>query len=266
MLGVHSFGNELRAVALSGIHVAETAMPPHLVLAGHAHEPGQICFVLEGEYRERIYGGESDILPGDVQFHSPGEWHENIFSTGGALALLISVDRDRWVDVPARRPFRSRLLAGIAADVRRELERHDAGSAGALEALSLLLLSELPRLTSEPEWLRHAAFRIEQQFARPISLSSVATEVGVHRATLAAAFRRFRGTSVGELIRSVRVARAREALSQTQAPIDEVAQQCGFADQAHLTRVFKRLTGVTPGEFRRSYTSKSSKWVSSRKD
>ncbi|HUP48917.1 MAG TPA: AraC family transcriptional regulator [Thermoanaerobaculia bacterium] len=256
MRGVHSFGQELRTCVLPGIHVAETLMPAGLVLPEHAHDPGQVCFILEGTYSEELAGGEHLLRPGDIQFHSPGERHANSVAAGGALTLLISVDRERWIDVVARRPFCSPVLDEIGREVRKELARQDPASSAALEGLSLVLLSRLARLelqggAREPQWVREAVFRIERDYDRPMSLSSVAEDAGVHRATLAAAFRRFRGTSVGELIRSVRIARAREALAGTNAPIAEVAQQTGFADQAHLGRVFKRMTGMTPGDFRR---------------
>lgn len=241
-------------------------MPGGLILTRHAHRPGQVCFVLEGGYRERTIDGDSMLRPGDILFHAPGEWHTNAFPSDDTLALLISVEPRRWLETSGRRPFRSAMLAAIARQVRMELTREDAASTTALEGLSLLLLSRLARLSSpvsEPWWVGEAVLRIESRFHGPISLSSLAGELGIHRATLAAGFRRFRRTSVGEHIRTVRVARASEELVRSRAPIDEIAQRTGFADQAHLGRVFKSLTGLTPGEYRRRvsepYTSKSSK-------
>ena len=35
-------------------------------------------------------------------------------------------------------------------------------------------------------------------------------------------------------------------------PADEIAHDAGFADQSHMTRVFKAVTGMTPGEYRRT--------------
>jgi transcriptional regulator GlxA family with amidase domain len=46
----------------------------------------------------------------------------------------------------------------------------------------------------------------------------------------------------------VRVARAR-ALIATGVPLAEVASMTGFADQSHLTRLFKRIVGVPPGQY-----------------
>jgi AraC-like DNA-binding protein len=47
------------------------------------------------------------------------------------------------------------------------------------------------------------------------------------------------------------VERARELLTGD-ARMADIAQECGFSDQAHLTRLFKRQTGVTPGVYRKN--------------
>ena len=47
-----------------------------------------------------------------------------------------------------------------------------------------------------------------------------------------------------------RLARARALLSRTDAPLLGIAASCGFADQSHMNRVFKKRVGQTPGQFR----------------
>jgi AraC family transcriptional regulator len=47
-----------------------------------------------------------------------------------------------------------------------------------------------------------------------------------------------------------RVERAKRLLRQTRQPIALIAQEAGFADQSHLTQIFHREMGVTPGRFR----------------
>jgi AraC family transcriptional regulator len=49
-----------------------------------------------------------------------------------------------------------------------------------------------------------------------------------------------------------RLDRARRLLAETAMPAKEVAAACGFADQAHLTRLFARRFGVTPSAFRKA--------------
>jgi AraC family transcriptional regulator len=119
----------------------------------------------------------------------------------------------------------------------------------------MLSLSALARLgdnidLSEPHWLREAVVMINQRAAEPLSLNTVATAVGVHRATLAAAFRRFKNTSVGEFIRAERMRHVMRELKSSKMPLCDIATKCGFYDQAHMGRVFRRSVGISPGVYR----------------
>ena len=257
MHGLHSFGSEVRLCDVNGVHVAETLLPAGLFLEEHSHDPGQIGFILEGVYQEHTAEGDHILVPGAVHFRAPGESHANRFRSQDALTLLVSIDRQRWLEVTGRRPFEpSPLLRELAGEVRRELTVGEAASRAALEGLSLLLLSRVSREAAgfrgeEPEWLRDAVSFIEHHYGDAVSLQTVAAAVGIHRATLAAAFRRFRATSVGEYIRDLRVRRATDALLHTSMPLHEIAIVCGFADQAHFGRLFRRVRGMSPGAFRR---------------
>jgi AraC family transcriptional regulator len=102
----------------------------------------------------------------------------------------------------------------------------------------------------EPPWLREAVAMINQRATEPISLSTVATTIGVHRATLAAAFRQFKNTSVGEYIREQRVRYVMRQLVSSNMPLCEIATKCGFYDQAHMGLVFRKAVGMSPGVYR----------------
>jgi AraC family transcriptional regulator len=47
-----------------------------------------------------------------------------------------------------------------------------------------------------------------------------------------------------------RLERAKTLMRRTNQPLAEIAQQVGFADQSHLTSIFRRETGLTPGRYR----------------
>jgi AraC family transcriptional regulator len=240
MIGMDSYGSELRSHTLGEIRVVETLMPGGLVLGDHAHESGQICFVLEGTYSERRRDGEHEMRPGSVLFHDPGERHANSFSRGGALAIVVSFAPDRWRHATRR--------SQLAEAIQREITH---GGSSALDGLALLTLAHLSR----PAWFADAIAAVERRYATPaVSLRAIASAVGVHPATLSAAFRRYRKTSVGDSIRDMRMKRAMELL-RGDMPLAEIAHACGFSDQAHFTRVFAKVMGTTPGAFRRARTS-----------
>jgi AraC family transcriptional regulator len=66
----------------------------------------------------------------------------------------------------------------------------------------------------------------------------------------AVCFRRFYGCSAGEYLRRIRFEQACRMLKQPHASLAEIAHATGFADQSHFTRFLKRITGLTPGEYR----------------
>lgn len=256
---VDSFGSDLRRHDLDGIRVSETLMPAGLLLDEHAHDSGQICFVLEGGYHERLANGDRILRAGMVHVRAPREPHANVFDGDeDALTLLISIDPRRWIRTAAGGP--RRILGELATEIRAEIRRGDEAARAALEGLSMLAMSRLARARDgEPEWLGDACSWIEQHFAEPLTLSTVARAIGVPRSTLSMAFRRWRRTSVGDAIRRARVSQAKLLIARG-VPLGGVALHCGFFDQAHMTRVFREVGGVTPGD----YATKSSKCVSRR--
>ena len=72
-----------------------------------------------------------------------------------------------------------------------------------------------------------------------------------HRTTLVKQFARRYGLPPQAWLRNWRVARARELL-RGGLPLADAAHAVGFADQAHMTRVFKQVYGSTPGVFRKA--------------
>ncbi|HEY2093490.1 MAG TPA: AraC family transcriptional regulator [Thermoanaerobaculia bacterium] len=260
LVQAHTFGKVLRGRAFDGLSVEEVLMPPSLRVGSHAHEGAQIYFLLEGTYVEACRTGRHTLRAGQTWFRPAGEAHENaVIGDDPALTLIVTVERCRYDRLehlsigPAQ--LQSLLIDEVRAELVRELRRADASAVTALEAWALLLLTRTERLlatgsTVAPQWLPDAVHFIETSWQQPISLAAVATHVGVHPATLAAAFRRFHSTSVGSYLRRCRLGHAREALLQTNEPIKSIAVDAGFYDQAHFGRCFKAQYGVTPASAR----------------
>jgi AraC family transcriptional regulator len=66
------------------------------------------------------------------------------------------------------------------------------------------------------------------------------------------AFRNSVGNSPHEYIIRRRIERAQGLMLSTNAPLSEIASECGLADQAHLTRLFRRVVGESPAAWRRA--------------
>jgi AraC family transcriptional regulator len=240
-----------------GVHPAGSALPRH------AHDDPTICYVLRGGFTEYSRGASADCGAATLRVTPAGEPHWNRFGRGETRGLRIDVDRERFADVPDlfRVLDEPRHTAGgrggeLAHRLMRELTAADSAGPIAAEGLALELVVELARSTSPlrgggaPRWLVAAEDLIHERYRTGASVGEIARVVGVHPATLARAYRRRFGCSVGERIRTLRVEHAARALRETSDPLSEIALHAGFYDQSHFTNTFRRHVGVTPGVYR----------------
>ena len=84
------------------------------------------------------------------------------------------------------------------------------------------------------------------------TLAAYANAAGISENYLSRQVKRYTGRSVGAWIDIVRVIRAKKMLAGTSVPIIDVAARVGLEDQSYFSRFFKRETGQTPTEFRKS--------------
>jgi AraC family transcriptional regulator len=85
----------------------------------------------------------------------------------------------------------------------------------------------------------------------PQSVAAVARSVGLSAGHFARAFKASTGHSPNRWLTLRRLEKAKQCLSASDAPLAQVALECGFNDQSYFTRVFTREAGVTPGAWRR---------------
>ena len=90
---------------------------------------------------------------------------------------------------------------------------------------------------------------VDARYADRIALEDMAAVAGTSRYALVRAFKRELGITPGRYLTAVRVMHAKSLLEQGCTPV-EAAGLAGFADQAHLGRVFRNVTGLTPARYR----------------
>ncbi|HET9231683.1 MAG TPA: AraC family transcriptional regulator [Vitreimonas sp.] len=225
--------------------------------AAGAHQPrhrdrqSRITFVLGGAFYEEANAGQARLAPGDVLFKSHRTQHEDRFCDAGARVASL-VFEDSSYDAAEAAPWRVRRDALSVRGAVIALEAAVAGDGRAVDAATADLLGarEAARDRSAPAWLIRIKEALEAASLASIDVTAEARAAGVHPAHASRLFRRCFGASITEHAQMHCVRRAFARLGQLDRPLSDVALGAGFYDQAHMTRVFRRVTGRTPGAHR----------------
>jgi AraC family transcriptional regulator len=96
---------------------------------------------------------------------------------------------------------------------------------------------------------------IDSHITGPVLVAELCALVHLSEAHFSRAFRRTFGTSPHAFVIRRRVELAARYMLQTEAPLRDIALQCGFTDQPHLCKHFRQTTGHTPAAWRRAHSS-----------
>lgn len=101
--------------------------------------------------------------------------------------------------------------------------------------------------------IRAAVAHIDDHFREKLSIESLARVSNMSESAFRRVFAKIMEMPPGAYVTTIRINHARKLLSQTDKTIGDIAEECGFYDQSHLEKAFKRERGVTPGEYRRRH-------------
>jgi len=251
-----------RVFTRPGLHAYEAAYDPCSRLPEHGHDAPFFTLVLRGSYVETAGSHARECEQGAVIFHDR-ESHTNQVGRAGTASFNVELDPELWRELIGRVGVGStvggRVLRGevewAAMRVWREFQEADTAMALAMEEAIVLLCETTCRAHARGEFEPHPRLDrcVAYLDARPLEshrLAVVARVAEVHPMHLAKLFRRRFGCSMGEFVRRRRIAWACRQLSRGESTISAIAHEAGFADHAHFTRTFVRLTGCTPKWYR----------------
>lgn len=223
-----------------------------------------------------VYRGQRrEVVPGTVFCSEPGEVHSTpgVRGVGSFSALMVepivlsdyvaehtgSRDLPHWAVIAEKpTPNLARRLSALVGSVGRE-DRNALQLQSAFVDLVESLLNEfvekLPRPPRPNNLSARAAERIREclheDHGGKSDLATLAQQTGLSRFQVVREFKRRYGLPPCAYQLCVRVAHARALLQRDVSPA-EVAATCGFADQSHLTRHFRRMVGTTPLRYARA--------------
>jgi AraC family transcriptional regulator len=257
-------GSQQGLVQIDGFVIMETQLQSCAQIPVHTHENATIVLILAGQYRETFRGASKAHPPMTVIAKPSGEKHANDIGQQGARCLVIELTDEKIREMNGfAQPNRAPLIqengpaSRIGLRMLQELREPDGLTPLALEGAALQLIVELSRHSprhygSGPRWVKDVVELLHDRASGGWSLSSLASEVGVHPVHLARTFKRTQGCSVGEYARRLQLERVVQMLTQTETPLSDVALATGFYDQSHMSRAIRRQTGMNASQIRAS--------------
>ncbi len=232
------------------------------ILREHEHEFLELIYFLSGEAQIKTNRGETRLALYDVLVH-PAHVKHREFVDLHKRQEIINLCIDVETDVNIGESF---VLSDNSGNIRRVFQMLDSGSSSDLlreeieeKLLGLLFAYMRKSVTEQPcteyDLIDRVIEYVQENYMSMLTVKNMADYVNVSESYLSRLMRSHVGISPMKYVNSVRMENAKQAL-KSDLPIEHIAALVGFMEPKYFSTVFKRETGLTPSEFRKSISNK----------
>jgi len=235
----------------------------------HFHESYSVGIFTKGLYRYRSGSKDTTIKAGETRVVAPyelhetyaGEWEYLHFDIEPNLLLNVVQDieqSDKNLEPNILPLYKQKPILNIGIELYQSLKNNEILEIEQSfnEFTTTLLqnsysLNLICNLSLDSIKLGRALEYIFTFWDNPnLSVEAIAKEVGFSTYYFTRSFSKEFAITPHKYIQSLRVERAKHKILKTNDSLAEIAIECGFSDQSHMNRVFKRITGFTPNVLR----------------
>ncbi len=272
----------------------EIVMKKTIYLQGfpvHSHEFLEIVYIARGSGTHHINEHQYEVTAGDVFFlnHSskhtfrrisddfliincvflPGVLEDCLVQAGNAEYLLHSMLYQRSSDGDEDFLFSVNILGReqefdyLFTDMNREYLNRDDGYELVLRSYLTIVVSKIFRLastkqaTARRDAVRQAIDYMHAHFHKPLRLDEIAEQAMLSPAYFSAVFREETGVTVTDFLHDIRLQEACRMLNDDAGNIRDIIAAVGYSDAKSFYKIFRRRTGMTPGEYRKRQSGSS---------
>ena len=247
------------------------------VFEPHRHDSPEIYVCLQGHCAMQYGDNRLELKEEDVIFLPSGVWHDELPGKSVPYkALWIRCDYHQILPILFYRDCENGIfrIEGNAFEsgyddhyIQHQLRNeHDHRSALHIDLIKTYILQILIQLLRKIEnkkesrsgelWkksiVKEVQQYIERHHHRVLRLSEIAQEVSISVNYLNSIFKSETGQTIIQYIEDYKIDKAKHDLSQTNKSIQSVASGLGYYDQYHFSKTFKKETGLTPTQYRKS--------------
>ncbi len=154
--------------------------------------------------------------------------YENILNELQELTALENNVRDLFI---------SEKLMGLLAQVMNDCQHRDANKIIPLKSLVLIDIKKY----------------LDEHFCEKITLDELSKLFYIDKYYLTRRFKQYYGTTVNTYLQQLKITHAKHLLRFSELSVEQIASECGVDDPNYFARLFKKIEGISPGEFRRGW-------------
>lgn len=224
----------------------------------HFHDNPTICFLLQGGGVEKRSRGSYERGVCDVRFYHAEEPHQSIIKIFPSKCVNLELELqflnqyEISENILNLAVIKNLDVKFLMLKIHNELLINDAFTNSSIKILLLSMLNETKTSNKrkKPDWITNLHQLLNDRWSEQLSLEDLSLAVKVHPVTISKHFARYFSCTLGEYMRKIKVNKSIFLIKNSRLSLTEIALQCGFADQSHFIRNFKKLTGFLPKDFK----------------
>lgn len=253
------FGQTNKIQNFDGLTITDTEYT-HSFVDWHYHENPYFTFLLQGNMKE---GNKTEIYEcsaGTLLYHHWEDAHYNIkpdiLTRGFHLEITenwfekFQISKNR---VEGSFNIKNPALKLLIYQIFKETKLNDSSFELSVNQLLLDLFEQMSyqekNIEKKPVWVKQIKEVLHESFSEKLNLKGLSQTLNIHPIHLSRDFQKHFQCNLGEYIRKLKVEKSLTILNKYES-LSEVALECGFSDQSHFIRCFKKNIGITPLKYK----------------
>lgn len=258
------YGISRKHFHLDGLTIVDSGFNNYTGCPWHYHENAHFAFTTRGHLVETHKKKQIRLSPGSLLYNHSDEPHYNSGYSEYVSALHVDIDATwfkkydiNFSGIEGATEIRNPVIKNIFFNLLKEIKDFHSTPHLSIECLVVQSINEMMQdnflvAKGKPSWIFRMRDLLYDRYSENISLKEIASEINLHPVYLCQQFPIYFHCTFGDYIRKIKIEKAVGLMfSSPQLSLTYIGNACGFSDQSHFIRLFKKNIGIAPLAFRR---------------